>query len=354
MTRARATMIPRRVSSARTASTASSAVKSTSTLASVFRMNQRAGGRPGGGGEGAAAEVLGVGEEQRRVVPVDDQSRDRLRLRVVVDVVHARQPRHQALDSVVRAAHPEQQLGDRQAHRRQHPVQDVESQDSRARRQGQYELAAAEGGQPPERPDVDQVHRGVNDDRGQRGQREEARTGRANSRTPMTEASAVSEYAWVRAPAARAMAVLLALLLIGNPRSRLAPAFDTPSASSSAFASMAVAAALERPCGQHVVAEGYQEHAQRGQYQFPHVMQGHGGDPGGGRPAGMCPASATPCPPSPKMAHAAVLSSTAASGPGSRGHQAAPRTRTPAPLRRSPCHPACPAPAGRRTRSPGR
>ena len=41
-TRARAKMVPRRLSSARTASTASSAVKSTSTLASVFRTNQRA------------------------------------------------------------------------------------------------------------------------------------------------------------------------------------------------------------------------------------------------------------------------------------------------------------------------
>ena len=36
----------------------------------------------------------------------------------------------------------------------------------------------------------------------------------------------------------------------------------------------------------------------------------------------MCPASATPCRPSPKTAHAPVLSSTAASGPGSRGHPA--------------------------------
>jgi len=68
--------------------------------------------------ECAAAEVLGVGEEQRRVVPVDHQSRDRPRLRVVVDIVHARQLRHQALDGVVRAAYPEQRLGDRQAHGR--------------------------------------------------------------------------------------------------------------------------------------------------------------------------------------------------------------------------------------------
>ena len=103
----------------------------------------------------------------------------------------------------------------------------------------------------------------------------EASTGRANSRTPRIEASAVSEYAWVCAPAASPMAVLLPLLLIGKPRSRPAPAFDTPRASSSCVGVDALAAALERPPGQHVVAEGNQEHAQRGQYQLPYVSQVH-------------------------------------------------------------------------------
>jgi hypothetical protein len=51
----------------------------------------------------------------------------------------------------------------------------------------------------------------------------EASTRRANSRTPRIEASAVSGYAWVCAPAASPMAVLLPLLLIGKPRSRPAP-----------------------------------------------------------------------------------------------------------------------------------
>jgi hypothetical protein len=60
--------------------------------------------------------------------------------------------------------------------------------------------------------------------------------GRANSSTPTIETSAASEYAWVCAPALIAIAVLLPLLLTGKPRSRPAPAFDTPRARSSWFA----------------------------------------------------------------------------------------------------------------------
>lgn len=45
-----------------------------------------------------------------------------------------------------------------------------------------------------------------------------------------------SEYAWVFRPAAIAMAVLVPLLLTGNPRTSDAPALATPSASSSRFA----------------------------------------------------------------------------------------------------------------------
>ena len=86
--------------------------------------------------------------------------------------MHAGQPGHQALDRVVRAAHPQQQFRNRQAHGRQHPVQNVEDQDARARRKRQYELADAEGSQPPERPDIDQPHGGVDDESAECGQRE--------------------------------------------------------------------------------------------------------------------------------------------------------------------------------------
>ena len=89
---------------------------STSMLASVLRTNQRDRALVlVDGGEGAAAEVLGVGEEQRRVVAVDHQPRHGARPRVVVDVVHAGQARHEAQDRVVRPGDAGQHLGDGQA-----------------------------------------------------------------------------------------------------------------------------------------------------------------------------------------------------------------------------------------------
>ena len=57
-----------------------------------FGVKDEPAGRPGalvGCGQGPAAEVLRVGEEQRRVVPVHHQSRYQFRLRVIVHVMHA-------------------------------------------------------------------------------------------------------------------------------------------------------------------------------------------------------------------------------------------------------------------------
>ena len=90
---------------------------SISTLASALSTNHPTGFGAciGGGRERRAAEVLGVGEAQRRVVAVDDQAGDGLRVRVVVDVVHAGDARHVPEDGVVRAGHPAQQIDDRQA-----------------------------------------------------------------------------------------------------------------------------------------------------------------------------------------------------------------------------------------------
>ena len=70
------------------------------------------------------------------------------------------------------------------------------------------------------------------------------------------------------------MAVLLPLLLIGKPRSR--PAGVRHAEGQQLLVGVdALAAALERPSGQHIVAEGNQEHAQRGQHQLPHITQVH-------------------------------------------------------------------------------
>ena len=57
-------------------------------------------------GQGAALEVGSVGEEQWRVVPVDDQARHLARGRVVVDVVHPGDARGIAQYPVVRTSHP--------------------------------------------------------------------------------------------------------------------------------------------------------------------------------------------------------------------------------------------------------
>ena len=59
-------------------------------------------------------EVVGVGEEERRVVAVDDEAGHLRGLRVVVDVVHAGDVRHVAEDAVVRVDDAPQQVEHRQ------------------------------------------------------------------------------------------------------------------------------------------------------------------------------------------------------------------------------------------------
>ena len=63
-------------------------------------------------------------------------------------------------------------------------------------------------------------------------------SGRSNSSDSSAATAATSEYTWLRLPVARAMAVLVALLLTGKPRSRPAPTLATPSASNSRLATM--------------------------------------------------------------------------------------------------------------------
>jgi hypothetical protein len=86
--------------------------------------------------------------------------------------VHARQAGDKALDRVVRAGYPDQQVGYRQADRDQYPVQDVEGQHAGAGGQGDRELGPAEGEQPSESRNVDEPDSRVDDDRAERGRRE--------------------------------------------------------------------------------------------------------------------------------------------------------------------------------------
>jgi hypothetical protein len=97
------------------------------------------------GGQRAAAEISGVGEEQWCVAAVHHQPRHGLGGRVVVDVVHA----GQAGDRVVRPGYPPQQLGDGQADGQQDAVENAEGEDAGAGGQGQQHLVTAESQQPP-------------------------------------------------------------------------------------------------------------------------------------------------------------------------------------------------------------
>ena len=198
LTRASASTIPRRCSSACSASSASAAVLSISTFASALSRNHRGGSGCGlQGGERAAAEVLGVGEAQRGVVAVDEQSGDGLGVGVVVDVVHAGDPGHVAEHAVVRAGEAAQQVEHREADRDQHAVEHPDGQDGDHRDHGDRRLAAAEAGDPPEPGDVDQPQRRVDDDGAERGAREprQQRAARDQDRRPPARARPASAAA---------------------------------------------------------------------------------------------------------------------------------------------------------------
>jgi hypothetical protein len=65
-----------------------------------------------GEGEDSGADVLGVGEAQRGVVAVHDESGGGSGVGVVVDVVESGQVGHLALDGVVGAGDAGEELGD--------------------------------------------------------------------------------------------------------------------------------------------------------------------------------------------------------------------------------------------------
>ena len=152
--------------------------------------------------------------------------------------MHAGQPGHQALHGVVRAGHPVQHLGHRQAHGEQDAVQHAQHQHPAQGAEGEQQLAAAEPGQPAESAEVDQPGRGVHHDRAQAADGNNVSSGLANSSVATTSSSVTREYSWVRAPAASASAVRLPLLLTGNPPTRPAPTLTTPSATNSWLASI--------------------------------------------------------------------------------------------------------------------
>ena len=188
-------------SSLRSSSSASTAVMSTSTIASALSTNHRTGRRRVDGGEGPAREVLGVGEEQRRVVAVDEQPRHRRGVGVVVDVVHPGQAGHVAQDGVVRPGHPAQQVEDREADGDEHPVEhpDHHHADAWSRpRSG----ARCAGTRAIRRNSATSISRsgGVDDDRAQRGDRERGEHRTEEQHGDAVAAAVTRPVSWVRLP----------------------------------------------------------------------------------------------------------------------------------------------------------
>ena len=123
------------------------------------------------GSQRPLAEVLGVCEEQRRVVAIHHQTRHRVGGRVVVEIMHARDSGDESLYRVVRSGHPAQQVEDRQHDGHQHAVEHTEQQYRRRGGQGEEQLAASKSGQPLELRHIDQPQRGIHHQCPQRGHR---------------------------------------------------------------------------------------------------------------------------------------------------------------------------------------
>ena len=147
-----------------------------------------------------------------------------------------------------------------------------------------------------------------------------------------------NEYSWVRLPTASPSAVRLPLELIGKPCVRPAVTLQMPTARSSALASISCRAGRRRPRAQHVVGEGDdrdpngRDH-QRRQFVHRHIWHSRVGSPDGTWPTTTMPTASND-----KTATNAVATSTAISGPGTRGAHCASSSnsaRTDAPTRAS-------------------
>ncbi len=180
------------------------AVMSISTIASALSTNHCTGiGGAVDRGQRAPAEVLGVGEEQRRVVAVDHQPGHQRRVRVVVDVVHAGQVRARSPRSR-RAAGPPGAAG-RAPRARSRPARPGARRRPAPRRWWPArcsELAAPEAGEPAElrRRRSAAARRTRRRRRARRSGRTRA-AGRRRAGRARTVATAVTRpVSWVRPP----------------------------------------------------------------------------------------------------------------------------------------------------------
>jgi hypothetical protein len=246
--------------------------------------------------------------------------------------MHPGQPGHQPEDRIVRPGDAEEQLGDRHADGDQHTIEDAQGEHAEAGRYGDDQLATAEGEQPPQRWQVDQPDSRVDDKRGERSKREggqqRARSVQDDKHSPGSdqrgELSAVARRRADRGAGGAA----------GDRETMHEADGGVPGAEGEQFPIGAdlLAAPGERAGGEHVVAEGHDEHAERRQRQLaqPGRLQAResgGGQVGRDRPGYL---DAVPLQPEPGAAYraglppasgpiaVAVISAVVASGPNDR------------------------------------
>ena len=95
--------------------------------------------------EGPPTHVTDVGEEQRGVVPVDDEARQGLRVGIVVHVVHSGQSRHAAEHAFVGASQPVEDLDQAQRDGHADADEDPEQDDTQSGRRCQQQLVGGSG-----------------------------------------------------------------------------------------------------------------------------------------------------------------------------------------------------------------
>ena len=182
------------------------------------------------------AEVVGVGEEERRVEAVEHESRDAAGVGIALGVVVALEVVDPAEHRVVRAPGPADEVQQRESDRDPDAPEHAEHGDAGERHHRQRELRASPVAQPP---------------RGRR-RRSGPRTatitiaasvdcGRScTSPVPKIRSSArmpapTSPATWLRAPTSSATAVRELLVEIGNPWKNPVAMFATPRTASSWF-----------------------------------------------------------------------------------------------------------------------
>ena len=123
------------------------------------------------------AQVPHIGEEQRRVIAIEDASRNRAGIGIVGDIVHPRDPRNPPEDALVGPGEAVEHLQQAQGDREEHALQDADDDGAQHGDDGEEELATPEGPQPFEVGDRHELPGGIEHHRAQRGRRQTCHEG---------------------------------------------------------------------------------------------------------------------------------------------------------------------------------